>query len=346
MQRHEVSHNNSRKLRLFVLVVALTCAALRALDAGGEPPATDAATAEKPAERIYASVFWQPPVGKRTHEVVAIDPQTGRCEKIVDDGLDPRLSPDGQSLAYWTFSHIPPDARPNPDVPSSEVWVKKLHVEAEPQQIWTGGGTPKLCWTHDGKHVIVGASILSPKREWQHSSYLVDPETTETSQLEIAATDLVTDCSRSAERVLTWSSRNRQTQVFRMRTDGSDALALTEKGNMAYQGKYSFDDKKIAFLLRKKGVLSVCTADADGKSVRIAFSEKGLTYPNDFCWSPDAKHLAVVLFDWSLDEQGQKVQRTGEDNHFRIAIMDLDGSNLRELTLDRAVLEIGSPDWK
>jgi len=322
------------------------CAALRAFDASGEPPATDAAKVQRPAGRIYASVFWQPPGGKRAHEVVAIDPQSGRCEKIVDDANDPRLSPDGQSLAYWTFSQIPPHAGPNTNVANIEVWVKKLHAEAKPQQIWTGGGSPTLCWTHDGKHVIVSVGVLSPDRTWQGSSYLVDPETAETSQLEIPATDSVTDCARSAERVLTWSAHSGHTQVFKMRTDGEDSLALTEEDNMGGKGKYSFDDKKIAFLLRKKGVLSVCTADADGKNIRIAFSEKGLTYPNEVCWSPDAKHLAVVLFDWARDEQGRKILRAEDNTHSRIVLMDPDGANAQELMLDRAVVEISGVEWK
>jgi len=52
------------------------------------------------------------------------------------------------------------------------------------------------------------------------------------------------------------------------------------------------------------------------------------------------------LFDWPLDEQGRKVRRGNDDANFRIAIMARDGSNFRELTLDRDVHEIGALEWR
>ena len=58
--------------------------------------------------------------------------------------------------------------------------------------------------------------------------------------------------------------------------------------------------------------------------------------------------LAVVLFNWELNEKGQRVVRNPETANYRIAVMDADGKNRRELKLaDAKVVFIGSPgDWR
>jgi Tol biopolymer transport system component len=80
-------------------------------------------------------------------------------------------------------------------------------------------------------------------------------------------------------------------------------------------------------------------------NARVIFTEKGLTSVDKVAWSPDGKRLAIVLFDWKLDEQSRKVQASDDDAHYRIAIMDLDGSNFRELQLHQPVTRIYGLDW-
>jgi Tol biopolymer transport system component len=305
------------------------------LASGGEP------IERQPAGRIYASIFSQRD-GKFVRELVAIDPQTGKCESIAPDGIGPRLSPDGRTVAYWKMT----PNRENRTYPGGEAWIKKLAGNEEPQQIWSGDGPPKVCWTADGKHVIVSQGVLNAQEKWEHQTWLVDPETSESSEMSIPLTDQVLDCSRSGDRMLTCSSRNSFAQLLAMRADGTEVTALIGKRDRAFQARYSLDDKKIAIYGTRGGVTSVYSMDADGKHVQVAARTKGLTDPQGVCWSPDAKRLAAVLFDWSLDEDGKKIRRGGEDNHFRIVLVDPDGSNAQELVLDRAVLEIDAPDWR
>lgn len=286
-----------------------------------------------PAGRIYTTITWQPPDQSRVTEIVAIDPQTGACKTIAARGSDVRLSPDGRTIAFWTSHETTCDAL-----------VRGVDEEGDARRIWTGDGTAGVCWTHDGKHVIVLQAIRSANR-WKFTNWLVEPENAEASQLELPDTEGVIDCAHHTDLLISWSFRNKKRiELFTLRPDGSDATNLTGKGQYDYKGRFSPDDTRIAFL-RRQGQLSVCTADVDGKNARIAFTEKGLTSPRDVAWSPDGKRLAAVLFDWTLDEQGRKVWRDADSN-FRIAIMHPDGGNFRELKLDRDVSYIGKLDWR
>jgi Tol biopolymer transport system component len=316
------------------MLAVWTLLVLSSIGARAEPPADEG--------QIYVSATWQPPDGKASIHVMAIDSQTGKCKTIVERGLEPHLSPDGRIVAYW----YPATRQAVPNGQAREVWVKPIEGEGEPRNIWSGVGASSLCWTRDGKHVIVDQSIPSADRKNQHTAWLVDHETSEASQLQIPATDYITDSARMSDRLLATSVRNGRAQVFSLLRDGTQPIALTDKAEMAYKGQYSFDDQRILFMTRKENVLSVCTADADGRNVRVVFQEKGLTSPQNACWSPDAKHLAVVLVDWVADEQGRKVERSDEDNRYRIMIIDPDGANARELQLDRAVRWIGYPNWR
>jgi Tol biopolymer transport system component len=331
------SYKLARPLASIALVTGSLFAGLWGIDAKAEPPASDGARAEKPAGRIYASIVWRPPQGEFAREIVEIDPQTGKCETIAADGSDPRLSPDGRNLAYCTSAD---------DNKAREVWVKKLHVEEEPQRIWSGGGTAAGCWTRDGKHVLVSEGILSPEQKWKYAAWLVDPDTSEASELDIPATDEVFDCAHGSDRILTSSSANSRSQLFTMNRDGTQPTEVTSHRDTAGNARFSPDDKKIAVMGRWRGMISVCSMDADGKNLQMACTAKGPTEPKTVCWSPDSKRLAVVLFDWAVDEQGRKILRAEDNNHNRIVLMAPDGANAQELTLDRAVLEIDALDWR
>jgi hypothetical protein len=54
------------------------------------------------------------------------------------------------------------------------------------------------------------------------------------------------------------------------------------------------------------------------------------------------------MFDWTLNEQGRRSVGDPNDANFRIAIMNADGSNRRELKLaDAKVVFVGSlGDWR
>jgi len=194
--------------------------------------------------------------------------------------------------------------------------------------------------------VLVSQGVLSEQQEWKYSAWLVEPDKSEASELDIPATDQVLDSSHNSDRLLTSGSGNSRSQLFIMNRDGTQPTAMTNRRDMAFNAKFSPDDKKIAVVGYRRGMLSVCSMNADGKNVQMAYTAKGLTDPKTVCWSPDSKRLAVVLFDWARDEQGRKILRAEDNTHSRIVLMDPDGANPQELTLDRAVVEISGVEWK
>jgi Tol biopolymer transport system component len=326
-----------KRLRI-LMTIACAIVVGTVMAARAEEPAADRTRPENADGRIYTSITWHSE-GTAGQGIVGISPQTGKCETIVPDGLGPRISPDGRTIAFCKMADFGK---------ASEVFLVGIGGDGEPHLIWTGEGNAKVCWPHDGKHVIISQSVRSAdQKNWQFTTWLVDADNAEASQLKLPTTEGVVDCAHKSDLLISWSFRNKsRIELFTLLPDGTQATNLTDKGQYDYQGRFSADDKKIAFLRRQRGLLNVCTSDADGKNAQVAFTEKDLTYPNEVCWSPDAKRVAVVLFDWTLDEQGKKVRRGSDDSHFRIAIMDLDGANYRELPLDRAVNQIGAVEWR
>lgn len=71
--------------------------------------------------------------------------------------------------------------------------------------------------------------------------------------------------------------------------------------------------------------------DVDGNNAREIVKEVGLASPDGAFWSPDGKQIAVILFDWDLNEDGKEIRRASGDNHFRIEVMDADGTNRRQI---------------
>ena len=47
---------------------------------------------------------------------------------------------------------------------------------------------------------------------------------------------------------------------------------------------------------------SIWTVDVDGENATQIVKEVGLASPNGAFWTPDGKQIAVILFDWELDE--------------------------------------------
>jgi Tol biopolymer transport system component len=316
------------------LATALLLLGLHAIVARAEP-AEGGADDKKPEGLIYASIF-RAAGTSFAREIVEIDPQTGKCEAIADNGHGPRLSPDGHTLAFWTIAG---------NNEGREVWVKELRGADEAIRIWSGAGIGVTqAWTQDGTHLVVSQGIHSGEpKKWQFNTWLVDPASSEASELRTPATDNVVDHSPTSDLVLVSNVRN---QLFMMLADGTRATALVTTEGRIYHGRFSPDGKRVAYLQHQRGEDRVCSVDADGKNVRVAFTEKDPTAPSEVCWSPDSKPLAIVLFDWSRNAQGQKTRFAGGDAHYRIVLMDPDGANPRELTLDRAVLEIGAPEWR
>lgn len=131
--------------------------------------------------------------------------------------------------------------------------------------------------------------------------------------------------------------------------DGTQERRLTENGLNVY-ARFSPDGTKILYLHQTgKDGNSIWTVDIDGKNAKQIVKEVGLASPDGAFWSPDGKQIAVMMFNWQIDEKGQKVRDINSDTtDFRIEIMDADGANRRRLKLAGAeFMFIGSlGDWR
>jgi Tol biopolymer transport system component len=114
--------------------------------------------------------------------------------------------------------------------------------------------------------------------------------------------------------------------------------------------RFSPDGKKILFLRQTaKAGISIWTIDVHGKNAKEIVKEVDLASPDGAFWSPDGKQIAMIMFNWELDENGKKMRGADTDTQNpRIEIMNADGTNRRQLKLQGAkfafIQSLG--DWR
>ena len=131
-----------------------------------------------------------------------------------------------------------------------------------------------------------------------------------------------------------------------MLPDNSNRVALAGAASFDPLGRFSPDDNRVLIMRYEKDTQKVCTADLDGGNVRFAYVETAQSRATSVGWSPDAKRLAMVLYDWQTGRNGQKTLIANVGARSRIAIVDLDGGNLRELTLENVVIQTNNLEWR
>ena len=132
--------------------------------------------------------------------------------------------------------------------------------------------------------------------------------------------------------------------------NGGDILRAIEMPPSA-QAIFRFtpDGRSIAFQDSRLGGSNLWAVPLDGKGEAKPLTDfKGEAMDFSFVWSPDGKQLAVTMFDWTLNEQGRRTVGDPNDANFRIAIINADGSNRRELKLAgaRFVFVGALGDWR
>jgi dipeptidyl aminopeptidase/acylaminoacyl peptidase len=270
--------------------------------------------------------------------VIAIDPDTGKWQKIGDNGIvsfrdNGRVSPDRQMLAFSE---------------DQEIWICETHGTKLPRRISDRIG--ELIWSPDGKRLV------SSKVEWPDRSHMkaetwrIDADGSNPVRLPIPDTDSVQDWSPDGQWLVTCSDRHpphgRGYQLYVMKTDGSQQRRLTE-GGLNCNARFAPDGRKILYTHQKaKEGNSIWIVNVDGKNAREIVKTIGVAVLASAFWSPDGKQIAVVLLDW---KKGMILMRDAEQANFRIDIMDVDGKNRRELKLANAkfvyIFNHGS-DWR
>jgi beta-lactamase regulating signal transducer with metallopeptidase domain/Tol biopolymer transport system component len=275
--------------------------------------------------------------------IMAIDPDTGKWRKIADSGHAPRVSPDRQTVV---FSRL-----------NEGLWNCDTGGSNNPGRISNKVGRPN--WSPDGKHLVATRQQDLDKDDkprttpaWKDETWRLDADGRNPLKLAIPDTDSVEDWSPDGQWFVTCSDRHppygRGYQLYLMKTDGTAQRRLTQGGLNVYS-RFSPDGKKILYLHQTaKAGNSIWTVDVDGKNAREIVKEVDLASPDGAFWSPDGKQIAVILFNWELDEKGKKISRGLEAANFRMEIMNADGTGRRELQLQGARFRfIGSlGDWR
>lgn len=293
-------------------------------------------TAAKAARIYVATIYRLKPDGGEedktlhTSAIVAIDPATADWQVITEKdaasgkggGDAVRLSPDRRTLV---FNHH-----------DDGIW--KCESDGQfPFKILDQRGNWLLrpLWSADGKHVVATKTerIKKDSKEVsRHESWQIDADGGNPVKLPIPDTDFVEDCSPDGQWFVTVGSRY-PGQLCVMKTDGTQERKLTAGGGN-WDGRFSPDGKKILYhhLTNAEGN-SVRTVDFDGANTKELVGESGLTVPFGAFWSPNGKQIAVVLFDYELDENGHKSVPRLETADYHLEIMDADGTNRRRIPL-------------
>jgi Tol biopolymer transport system component len=303
--------------------------------------------------RLYVNVaLTYKPEGKdeetQHNLIIAIDPATGKWQKITDSGHAGRVSPDGQTVVFSRFENGQ----------EIGIWNCDTQGSNNPGKVSDRGGRP--IWSPDGKHLVATKQELLPKESekkrtkpaWKDETWKMDADGRNPVKLPIPDTDSVEDWSPDGQWFVTCSDRHAPYgsgyQLYVMKTDGAEQRRLTQGGLNCY-ARFSPDGKRIVYIRQTaKAGNSVWVVDVDGKNARELLKEENLATPNGAFWSPDGKQLAVSLFNWELDENGRRTVRDPANANHRIEIIDVESGNRRELPLEGAKLVfVGSlGDWR
>lgn len=342
----------SRRTGLAVLSAAiLVCLVPTLQHSPSQAQAPQARPDAKLKGRIYVSATLrfkaegQDEEKKHYNMLIAIEPATGKWQKISDSAIFGRVSPDGQTLV---FSRI-----------EDGTWNCDTGGSNNPGKISDHSGRP--IWSPDGKHLVATRQENLDKDNekdrktpaWKSETWRFDADGHNPIKLPVPDTDSVEDWSPDGQWFVTSTDRHppygHGYQLYLMKTDGTQQRRLTEGGLNVYS-RFSPDGKKILYLRQTaKAGNSIWTMDIDGKNAKEILPEIDLASPDGAFWSPDGKQIAVSLFNWELDENGKRVGRAGSDTaNPRIEIMDADGTNRRPLKLQGAkFMFIGSlGDWR
>ena len=281
-----------------------------------------------------------------SQSAISIDPNTGkwaRLQSLNESGVyiplsRVRVSPDGRTMLFMR---------------DDEIW-KCDAITGERAERVLAKGSP-VAWSPDGKTFI--AVVVTSKRDPQLiENWIVNTDGQKQLVLALPKGDEVEDWSADGQWLAVRSRLDRK--VYVVKQDGSERRYLADSAGYA-MGRTGFspDGKRVVYLsdqeVDDKRRYSLRTINVDGTGDREILSEtkagskpdaENWTAPMAARWSPDGKHLAVVLFDHSRDGG-----ITAINGNWRLAIIDSDGGNLRELKLDgvlTTVLPWDGPEWR
>jgi len=133
--------------------------------------------------------------------------------------------------------------------------------------------------------------------------------------------------SPDGKKIAFTSNRDGALNIYVMDADGGNVKRLTKDMDGSRIPSWTRDGKTIVFCRNTENGSAIFAMDADGKNVRQVSKEDGW----DPACSPDGKKILFTSF------------RKGDG--FRLYVMDMDGSNTKELTTDANQKGYVYPAW-
>jgi Tol biopolymer transport system component len=277
--------------------------------------------------------------------LITVDPNSGAWTRLLNLNSEgnsgftfplssTRISPDGQSILF---------------VRGDEVWRQATFARDSLVRV-AAKGQPKA-WDPTGNAFVIAVDNGTSRSTIEN--WLVRADGSTRSKLALTPGDVVQDWSKEGQWLAVQSEDG---QLYLVKPNGTARRRITAPGSgLNEHARFSPDGRQLVYLQRdlETGRHSLRTVNVDGTGDRELLAEipadttpatKPWTAPMGANWSPDGRHLAVVLFDRSQRETVMAI-----NGNWRLAIMDADGANRRELTLQDTlglVLPFEGPDWK
>jgi beta-lactamase regulating signal transducer with metallopeptidase domain len=286
---------------------------------------------------------------------IAIDPNTGKWEKLDIDGASIRVSPMGNLLTFCRYGGTDPQT----GFRKSEIFFSNLQGRQPVRVVENGSST---VWSPDGKRLLyqVNKTKRSEDVGFRGTAWIFDLATKQTTKAPLPETDGVDDWSLTGDWLVTVSDRHppfgHGYQLYVMHPDGTDQRRLTEGDGLNCYPRFQPVTNRIAYHHQGHGFDSLWLVDFDGSNRKqlLSSDQEGRGALNGAAWSPDGKWLAVARFDWeskfvgSGKKKKREFFRGGGSCKDRLEIIAPDGTSRGPLKLDRAIDAsfFAQPDWR
>jgi hypothetical protein len=299
---------------------------------GDKPNNASSAAAPQTSGQVPGKIYAWIEVGMTTEfgtpgkyrGIALIDPNTGAWAKLGNIGFSLRASADGERLAFE-------QSRSSKSADQCDIywcWAQSM----EPHRLVENANLP--VWSPDGHQLVYNVGKMGADVGWRGAAWKYDLATDKTEKLPVPETDEVDDWSQTGNWLVTVSDRQSPFdsgyQLYVMHPDGSEEKRVTEGPGLNCYPRFSPDGKEIVYTHQHHGLSStwiVALEEKNPKQILVA-DDQHQNDPEEACWSPDGKVLAVHLMASKQQEiEGKKqwVATIGKTND-RICIVSPDGA--------------------